>query len=32
MTLEKQIWGDEFGSCGDQFRISWLVNISQPHA
>lgn len=32
MPLEKQIWGDEFGSCVDRFGISWLVNISQPQA
>ncbi len=30
MALEKQVWGDEFGMCVDQFGISWLVNISQP--
>lgn len=30
VPLEKQIWGDEFGSCVDQFGIPWLVNISQP--
>jgi PhnB protein len=30
MPLEKQMWGDEFGSCEDQFGINWLVNISQP--
>jgi PhnB protein len=28
--LEKQMWGDEFGACTDQFGISWLVNISPP--
>lgn len=27
MPLEKQIWGDEFGSCIDRFGISWMVNI-----
>jgi PhnB protein len=32
MPLEKQVWGDEFGSCTDQYGISWLVNISQPAA
>jgi PhnB protein len=30
--LEKQMWGDEFGSCIDKFGINWLVNISQPQA
>jgi PhnB protein len=30
MPLEKQMWGDEFGMCIDQFRIAWMVNISQP--
>ena len=29
MPLEKQMWGDEFGSCVDRFGISWLVNIGQ---
>ena len=30
MPLEKQMWGDEFGACVDQFGISWMVNIGQP--
>jgi PhnB protein len=30
MQMEKQVWGDEFGMCVDQFGVSWLVNISQP--
>jgi PhnB protein len=30
VPLEKQMWGDEFGACVDQFGISWMVNISQP--
>ncbi len=30
VPLEKQMWGDEFGSLVDQFGIGWLVNISQP--
>ena len=30
MPLEKQMWGDEFGMCVDQFGVSWLVNIGQP--
>jgi PhnB protein len=28
--LEKQVWGDEYGSCTDQFGIDWMVNIGQP--
>ncbi|MBN6042014.1 VOC family protein [Amycolatopsis sp. 195334CR] len=28
VPLEKQMWGDEFGACEDQFGISWMVNIS----
>jgi PhnB protein len=30
--MEKQMWGDEFGSCVDRFGIVWLVNIGQPSA
>ena len=30
MPLAKQVWGDEFGMCTDQFGVPWLVNISQP--
>ena len=30
VPLEKQMWGDEFGMCVDQFGISWMVNIGQP--
>jgi PhnB protein len=30
--LEKQMWGDEFGMCVDQFGINWMVNIVQPQA
>jgi PhnB protein len=30
VPLEKQMWGDEFGQCVDQFGIGWMVNISQP--
>jgi PhnB protein len=29
IPLEKQMWGDEFGMCVDQFGISWMVNIVQ---
>jgi PhnB protein len=30
VPLEKQMWGDEFGMCTDQFGINWMVNITQP--
>jgi len=30
VPLEKQMWGDEFGMCVDQFGITWMVNIAQP--
>jgi PhnB protein len=29
VPLEKQMWGDEFGACVDQFGIAWMVNITQ---
>jgi len=32
MPLQKQVWGDEFGMCVDQFGVPWLVNIAQPAA
>ncbi len=32
LPLEKQMWGDEFGMCVDQFDIPWMVNITQPRA
>ena len=32
VPLEKQMWGDEFGMCIDQFGISWMVNITQSQA
>ncbi len=32
VPLEKQMRGDEFGSCEDQFGITWLVNIGQPQS
>ncbi|MBA2773004.1 MAG: VOC family protein [Nocardioidaceae bacterium] len=32
LPLEKQMWGDEFGMCVDQFDIPWMVNINQPRA
>jgi PhnB protein len=30
VPLEKQMWGDVFGMCVDQFGIAWMVNIGQP--
>ena len=32
MPMEKQMWGDEFGMCTDQYGVPWMVNISQPTA
>jgi len=32
VPLEKQMWGDEFGSCVDQFGVPWLVNITQAQS
>jgi len=32
VPLEKQMWGDEFGMCEDQFGIAWMVNITQSQA
>jgi PhnB protein len=29
VPLEKQMWGDEFGMCVDQFGIPWMVDIGQ---
>ena len=29
IPLEKQMWGDEFGMCVDQFGVPWMVNITQ---
>lgn len=28
MPMQKQAWGDEYGSCVDQFGIGWGVNIT----
>jgi PhnB protein len=28
VPMEKQMWGDEFGSCVDRFGVGWLVNIA----
>ncbi|MGP9536661.1 VOC family protein [Brachybacterium sp. AOP43-C2-M15] len=32
MPLEKQMWGDVYGSFTDRFGIVWQVNISEPAA
>lgn len=32
MPLERQMWGDEFGMCIDQFGVPWMVNITQSAA
>ena len=29
MPLEKQVWGDEYGACKDQFGVEWMVDIVQ---
>ena len=28
MPLERQMWGDVFGSCTDRFGVNWMVNIA----
>lgn len=28
MPVAKQVWGDEFGMCMDQFGVGWMVNIT----
>jgi PhnB protein len=30
MSMQEQVWGEEFGMCTDKFGVSWVVNISQP--
>jgi len=32
VPLEKQMWGDEFGACVDQYGISWMVNVAAQSA
>ena len=32
VPLERQMWGDEFGMCVDQFGTTWMVNIGPPQA
>ncbi|GAB4003335.1 VOC family protein [Glycomyces albus] len=28
MPMEKQMWGDEFGSCIDRFGVPWMVDVA----
>lgn len=28
VPLEKQMWGDEYGSLTDKFGVEWMVNIT----
>lgn len=30
--MEKQMWGDEYGLCMDQFGVYWGINISAPQS
>jgi PhnB protein len=30
MPLEKQMWGDEYGSLTDRFGVPWMANIRVP--
>ena len=32
VSLEKQVWGDEFGMVTDKFGVNWMVNIHTPSA
>jgi PhnB protein len=32
VPLAKQMWGDEFGACTDQFGVPWMVNVGQPQS
>ncbi|MGL5865772.1 MAG: VOC family protein [Dermatophilaceae bacterium] len=32
MPLEKQVWGDEFGTLTDRFGIHWMVNLAGSSA
>jgi PhnB protein len=31
-NLEKQFWGDKFGTLTDKFGIHWMINITSPDA
>ncbi|MFE9042616.1 VOC family protein [Streptomyces sp. NPDC012421] len=28
VPLEKQMWGDIFGMCVDEFGVTWMVNVT----
>ncbi|MBB6474117.1 VOC family protein [Sphaerisporangium rubeum] len=28
VPLEKQMWGDEYGSCVDRYGVNWMVDIT----
>jgi PhnB protein len=32
MPFEKQMWGDLFGMCTDQFGVAWLVDVVQQQS
>jgi PhnB protein len=32
VPLEKQMWGDEYGSLTDKFGVNWMANISPASA
>ena len=32
VPMDKQVWGDEYGSCVDMFGVEWMINIAQPEA
>ena len=32
VPLEKQMWGDEFGTCRDRYGVEWMVNIGSPQS
>ena len=32
VPLERQVWGDDFGMCVDQFGVPWMLNITQSTA
>jgi PhnB protein len=32
MPFEKQLWGDLFGMCVDQFGVPWMVDVVTPQS
>lgn len=32
MPFEKQMWGDLFGMCTDQFGVPWMVDVVVPQS